>query len=55
MMKKTDDSELDFLEKWLLANDEFLYDYPLANLKELFNQIMEDGIATNYPDETEGT
>lgn len=44
--ERIDNSELEFLEKWLLANDEYLYDYPLADLKELFNQIMEDRIAT---------
>lgn len=41
-----DDSEIDLLDRWILRNDEFLVEYPLSELKELFSKIMEDGIAT---------
>jgi len=44
--EEIDDKEFEFLHKWLTANDEYLYDYPLSDLKLLFNQIIQDGIIT---------
>jgi NAD-dependent DNA ligase len=42
---KIDNNEVEFLEKWILANAEYLDIFPLTNLKEMFTKIMTDGIA----------
>lgn len=44
---KIDDSEIDLIKNWLLKNDEYLTEYPLSDLKKLFEEIIEDNIITN--------
>jgi len=41
---KIDDSEIEFLERWVLANNDYLHEFPLSDLKELFYNITTDGI-----------
>lgn len=41
---KIDDTEIEFLEKWLLSNDEYMSGYPLEYLKILLANILKDGI-----------
>jgi NAD-dependent DNA ligase len=43
---KIDDSEIELLKSWLYKNDEYLVEYPLADLKKLFSEIIEDGHIT---------
>ena len=40
---KIDDAEIKLLKEWLQKNDEYLYDYPLSDLRLLFNEIDNDG------------
>ncbi|MCL4549104.1 MAG: BRCT domain-containing protein [Bacteroidetes bacterium] len=40
------DSEIDLIKNWLQKNDEYLVDYPLVDLRNLFNNILSDGIVT---------
>jgi len=44
---KIDDSEIDLIQNWLLKHDEYLTEYPLSDLKKLFEEIIEDNIITN--------
>ena len=44
---KIDDSEIDLIQNWLLKHDEYLIEYPLSDLKKLFNEIIEDNVITN--------
>lgn len=44
---RVDGMEIFQLKRWLSLNDDLLVGYPLKDLKELFNNIMEDGVVTN--------
>lgn len=43
---KIQDSEIEFLKDWLKLNNEHLSNFPLSDLKTLFNQILSDSVIT---------
>ncbi|OGU48774.1 MAG: hypothetical protein A2000_06725 [Ignavibacteria bacterium GWB2_36_8] len=43
---KIDDAEIELLKGWLYKNHEYLVEYPLLDLKNLFRVIVEDGFIT---------
>ena len=44
---KIEDSEIEFLKDWLKLNNEHLSNFPLSDLKALFNQILSDSVITD--------
>lgn len=44
---KIDDSEINLIQDWLSKHDEYLTEYPLSDLKRLFEEILEDNVITN--------
>ena len=48
---KVDESELNFLNEWLLRQGPYLIEYPLTELKELIADILKDNIVTEIEKE----